>query len=508
MIFTQELKRSFKNHIAQRGGLYFKDHDLKSLESAILERAKSLSIDSMQAYYNYLIASEEKEDEFRELLNLLTINHTYFFRNEPHFKVLREKILPEIINRRSSFVKREALHVSQDTLHKQKPAIRIWSAGCSTGQEPYSIAILLKELIKDISEWDIYILATDASEQALSMARAGVYSNSSMKHVPEEYIDKYFTKIQAAGGKTEHAIDERIKNMVTFAFFNLMEDSFPSEFDIILCRNVVIYFELETTLKIMNKLHSSLIGSGYFFIGYSETLQFMPDKFQMVASEDAIYYRKPEKDAHIKKEVLIDEDSDVLDKALDELSREQAIAELEAEVNTKSLAPGKIEDILVEIIKLTHLKEYDKALGFIDEAIRIDEEAIEPYYLAAEILLNQGDTVKAREMIDRALKLNSLFAPAHYLLGCINIEQNKSEEAKESLKRAMFIEKDFLLAHFYMANIYRDQGDIGHAIREYRNTLKVLSKSSPFAIIAYSGGFNTATFMSLCKDNIERLKKA
>ena len=515
MIFSQEQKKEFKNYIARRGGLYFKDHDLKNIEDVVIDRVKALGNTSVSDYYHYLTMSEKKEDELRELLNLLTINHTYFFRNEPHFKALKENVLPGIIKRCLSSVNCETLDLLKGANDKTRPTIRIWSAGCSTGQEPYSVAILLKELIDDMSQWDVHILATDVSEQALSVARTGIYNDSSMRHVPEEYVEKYFDKIEPSFEQNnpnisqtsvKYEIRSEIKDMVTFAYFNLMEESFPSGFDIILCRNVVIYFDFETTFKVMDKMYSSLLGNGYLFIGYSESLQLMYGRFKMVCLDDAICYSKLRvREVPAQEKLAVS--NDALDKALEEMSRKQAIAELEAEFKDRPEDADRIESILAEAIKFSHLKDYEKALELTDAAIKINSKVIDPYCFAAEILLNQGRTEDAKERLKDALSINSLFAPAYYLLGCAYMEENNMDRAQESLKKAMFIEKDFLLAHFYMANLYRDQRSVEHAIREYRNTLKTLSGRSPGDIIAYSGGFSAVTLTSVCKDNIERLKE-
>ena len=246
MELSVDLKNRFKSFVAGRGGLYFKDHDLRQLEEGINSRMASCGLNTPAAYYNFLTTSQRREDEFRELLNLITINHTYFFRNQTHFRALKERILPEIIQRR--------LSASQ----QQRPSLRIWSAGCSSGQEPYSIAILVKELLENLAGWDILILATDASQEALEAARKANYSESSVKHTPGEYLNKYFSQKQTVGQSKQFLLRDEIKNMVSFGYLNLMDEDYPSGFDIIFCRNVVIYFELETTVKVMNRIHSKI----------------------------------------------------------------------------------------------------------------------------------------------------------------------------------------------------------------------------------------------------------
>ncbi len=169
-----------------RSGLYFKDYDLRDLEKGLMCRMCERKIDSPLTYYHLLTVSEGKEEEFRELLNHLTVNHTYFFRNEPQFKTLKEKILPEVIARKRNRM------IGNHREADGKPSLRIWSVGCSTGEEPYSIAIVVKEAIPDSKNWDIQILATDASTSALEAARKGTYGLNAMRLVSKEQKDLYF----------------------------------------------------------------------------------------------------------------------------------------------------------------------------------------------------------------------------------------------------------------------------------------------------------------------------
>lgn len=494
MLFSEELKLKFKNIINERCGLYFRDHDLKDLEKAISLRMNALSIDSAVSYYNLLLFSGRKEEEFRELLDLLTVNHTYFFRNQPQFKALKEVILPEIINRKLSQV-------------TEKPVLRIWSAGCSTGEEPYTIAMIIAEVIPDLKEWDIQILATDASTKALDEAVKGVYGVNSMRLTPEIYRHRYF-KIEQSKNSEKFKINDDLKQMVKFGYFNLMDQEYPGDYDIVFCRNVVIYFETETTIKVMQKIYESLNDQGYLFIGYSESLQFIADRFKMQDWQEAIYYRK-----YFAGEVAPKLATEELPEKIefDQIIAQLSCSEVKADAQAglpKEMPAGKIQEILVEIVKCMHLKKYSEALVLINEAVVLDKHNTEPYYLAAEIFMNQNKFAEAKHWLSLTVALNPLFPAAHYLFGCICIEEEKFEEAKESLKKALYLDKDFPLAHFYLGNIYKRQESVDSAIREYRNTLKGLLKNKLNDIIAYSGGFSVATLVSACRDNLERLKLA
>ena len=495
-----ELRRRFKDLMTGRSGLYFKDYDLRDLENALLYRMHERKIDSPITYYNLLMASEEKEDEFRELLNDLTVNHTYFFRNEPQFKVFKERILPEVIARKTDRMVKDPRGIDE------KPSLRVWSAGCSTGEEAYSIAIAMREAIPDLKKWNIQIIATDASTSALEAARKGIYGRNSMRLVSQEKKDLYFIDKGGDGRNAEYELRDVIKDMVRFDYFNLMEENYLMGFDIIFCRNVTIYFEIETTARVMDKICHSLDDDGYLFIGSSESLQFISNKFKMLDWEDAIYYRKC-KDKEVLSELKVDVPPRVeVDRVLEEISRKELEAQLKECTITEIQSAKNIDELLAEVIKHMHIKKYYVALDLIEKAHKMNRDAVEPYYLEAEVLSSLARFEEAKDRLKTALKLNPLFAPAHYLYGSLFSEEGKVEEAKKSFKKALYLNKDFTLARFGLANIYKNEGKPHEAIREYRSTLNILSKNALEDIIAYSGGFSAMAVAGVCRSNIERLK--
>ena len=502
------MRLKFKSFINNHTGLYFKDYDLKDLDGVIAERMRACSFDTALAYYTYITSSEKKDDELRELLNCLTINHTYFFRSEPQFKVLKEKILPELIERKKKMEKMGQSPSGTVPIFSVRPTIRIWSAGCSTGEEPYTIAMIIKDMIPDLESWDIQILATDASTQALDAAHKGIYSVNSMRLVDSHHKNRYFDEKPHAGPGAKYAICDEIKRMVTLGFFNLIDEDYPGKFDIIFCRNVTIYFELETTIRVMNKFAESLDDGGYLFIGYSETLQFISDKFKMMSRDDAIFYERTKSGA-VPGQFISQRPKPIelnVNAILEEISKAEFAAELK-DSTIKRRSP-EFDNRIVRAMKAIHAKNYKEALSLAEEALLLEKSVPDPYYIAAEVYTNQGKFKDAKDSLYAALNKDMMFAPAHYLFGYIYTEEGKTEAAEESYRRALYLENGFSPAHFSLANMYRDRHKTDDALREYRNTLNILSKLSPYDIIAYSGGFNAATLASACKDNIERLKMA
>ncbi len=212
----------------------------------------SMGFTNFQSYVDYLIKNKKPED-LELMLNKLTTNYTYFMREETHFKLLEETILPYL----------------EKT--KKDKVLSIWSAGCSSGEEPYTISMILKEYFgSKASMWDTRVLATDISQNALGAAANAVYDESSLKELPAGWKSKYF---RSAGQPGVYTVSNEIKSNVIFRTFNLMDPiKFRLKFDVIFCRNVMIYFDMATKEALVNRFYQATNPGGYLLIGHSEGL--------------------------------------------------------------------------------------------------------------------------------------------------------------------------------------------------------------------------------------------
>ncbi len=217
--------------------------------------------------------------EYESLLERLLTQETSFFRYPAVYEALEKKILPEM----------------QDRKFWESPrTLRIWSAGCSTGEEPYSIAVTLCESLKFVEAWEIEILATDISRRALRHAERGVYSKRSLQNVSLGQVDAYFT-----ASKHGYQVRPRIRRMISFAQMNLIEPVYVGKFDCIFCMNVLMYFSDDRRLAILRRFYEALEPGGYFLLGHAETLSNVPMKFEPIVYGDCRMYRKPAAaDAH------------------------------------------------------------------------------------------------------------------------------------------------------------------------------------------------------------------
>ncbi len=229
----------------------------------------SMGFSSFQEYVDHLIKTKKPED-LEVMLNKLTTNYTYFMREEAHFKLLTDTILPYLEKTKRDHV------------------LSIWSAGCSSGEEPYTISMLIKEYLgKKASSWDTRVLATDISQNALRAAANAVYDESSLRELPKGWKSKYF---RPAGQPGIYTVAPEIKSNVIFRTFNLMGPiRFRLKFDVIFCRNVMIYFDQATKEALVNRFYQATNPGGYLLIGHSENLnkQTTPYKYLRPAT-----YRK------------------------------------------------------------------------------------------------------------------------------------------------------------------------------------------------------------------------
>lgn len=274
---TNEEFLLFKSLIYNESGMYFKDTKKEFIQSRISKRLKTANIKSVYQYYKYITNNDEGKKELLILLDALTIGETSFFRNRPQFDLFREKVIPEII---------------EEKRRTDSKAIRIWSAGCSTGQETYTIAMECFEAMKKycfgraavpIPE----VIGSDISLSALETARDGIYSKERIDGIEEKYLKKYFN----SDGKNYKVLDQ-IRRYTIFDFHNLKNENGLRDLDIIFCRNVMIYFDIAEQKRLIDKFYNSLRTGGYLFLGHSETLQGIDNRFRFVYFNKGAAYKR------------------------------------------------------------------------------------------------------------------------------------------------------------------------------------------------------------------------
>ena len=269
---TNDEFKILRGLIHKESGIYLNESKKSFLMSRLDKRLKLLNMNSYFQYYKHVTG--DNEGELREFIDSVTINETYFFRNIPQFDMFREKVLPEVTERK---------RLTRDY------NLVVWSAGCSTGEEAYSIAMELAESIPDASLWNIKVVASDISLRCLDIASKGKYHSEKLRDVPEKYLPRCFRQ---TGEYFE--VKDHIKKYVVFDYHNLQHENNFQNIDIIFCRNVMIYFPTDEQKRLVARFFRILRNEGYLFIGHAESLQGITTngEFRFIYSNKGTAYQK------------------------------------------------------------------------------------------------------------------------------------------------------------------------------------------------------------------------
>lgn len=271
---TAEEFIKLRDFIYRKTGIYFEEHKKYYVESRIESRIKATGHDNFRSYFAWL-RFDVTGQELQELINILTVNETYFFREYYQLKCFAEEILPELLEKKSK---------------EKQQKIRVWSAGCSTGEEPYTLAIIMEEMLEDVERvtWEVH--ATDINTEVIEKAKIGLYSQRSVRLVPEEYKMRYFVR----RGEFYEIIPE-LRKKVKFYQLNLMDAAAMRRmmnFDVIFCRNVLIYFDDASRRQVALYFYEALTEGGYIFLGHSESMSRITPIFKLRRFKNAFVYQK------------------------------------------------------------------------------------------------------------------------------------------------------------------------------------------------------------------------
>ena len=446
----------FRDWIHQHSGIYLEDTRTDALRISLVARATRLGFDEYSEYFELL---EADEAEFRELMNLVTINETSFFRFPAQFDALRDLVIPEIL----------------ETKSRGSHAFRVWSAGCSTGEEPYTVAMTL----------------LDSSLDAESYRRAAV-----------------------AGG---HRPIEPVRRLVDFSYHNLVKEPYPlsllGNWDVIFCRNVTIYFRMESTRRVIDNLFESLNPGGYLFVGHSETLATISDRFESVQRGGVYLYRKPLRRRSFPvsdgtRPATFVRGIPAPAGALDPLrlpatthrAGTARTVQRPAAAARPDVAPrAGASDLADAAYAALGQGRPGEALKLAARALEVDPRNADALLVRAYAHADAGDFSAAIEEANAALAIDPQQASACYVLGIIGQQQGDLDEALRQFGRTLAIEPEFVLAHFNSANIHRSRGEYEEASRDYELTLRTLYVNPAGAWALFLGGFRNDLLAKTCE---------
>ena len=402
----------FSQWIALHTGLKIQQRDRKRLAKALQRRLQSLKLQTLQEYTDRLAHEPADGPEWQKLAQQLTICESYFFRDKGQFRLLRNTILPDLVAQQ-----------------KKRRVLRLWSAGCATGEEAYSLAILIEEILGPGHDWNVMILGTDISATAIDKARNGFYPQWSFRMVPSSVKQRYFQ--QSKGG---WQLNENLRHKVTWRVSNLLE-SFPSvqtgifDMDLIVCRNVLIYFVAEAIPGVIANFSASLRRRGYLMLGHNEMPPLQLSGLKHRIFPESVIYQSCQDEPPVRTptEATSQVCCTPVPAAVHPLPEKPAVA--------NTVSRDTVADALAEAQRLFRSKQYARALAKANLALQINHRDCEVLYLIACIFANQRVYERARDYCRQILQLDAFAVRPYLLLAQIAEEQDDIESAKTLLKK-------------------------------------------------------------------------
>jgi len=502
---SEDLLSQVNQKLTAEMGLYFPKERWGDLARGIAAAASEFDFQNIESFFRWLVVSELTRNQIKTLASHLTVGETYFFRESKSLEILEEHILPELIRSRRGIDQR----------------LRIWSAGCCTGEEPYTIAILLDRLLPDIKDWQVTITATDINPSFLKKASDGVYSEWSFRETPSRIKERYFKNRK----RDQFEVFPNIKRMVTFSYLNLAEDAHPSPLsntgamDVILCRNVLMYFGANQVNRAIQNFYKSLVEGGWLAVSPSEISSTLFSQFVSVSFPGAYLYKK---DSARRRKVEAHpyeagEASDSLQLPLNGFAPSAPAVPLskasEITVPSETATEQPQSTPYLEALALYEQARYrdvvDQLLAWLSRhqaGSSGEGPSAKAIALLARAYANQGLLVEALEWCGKAIAADKLDPGCHYLSATILQEQGQVEEAIKALKRALYLDHEFVPAHFALANLWLHKKNFVESGKHFRNALSLLRNYPQEAILPGSEGITAGKLAEIISSMAEGTK--
>lgn len=465
--------------IARTLGLHFPQERWSDLQRGLEGAAKEWGDADATASAGRLLSKPLTPSQLEVLAGHLTIGETYFFREKKTFAALAQQILPALIQARRG----------------REQRLRIWSAGCCTGEEAYSLAIVVHQLLPDLADWQVTIRATDLNPRFLRKAVAGAYGEWSFRDTPKDLRARYFSP----GGNGRHVVVPAIRQMVTFAPLNLATDSYPSPetdthaMDLIFCRNVLMYFTPAQARNVVGRFHRALVDGGWLAVSPTEASQALFPQFVAESSPDTILYRKDaaRPGGGRPPPAAVPEPPPPFFAPV-EAPRWQANEEPAAAAQPRRPAPSRPPPPSPEAARASRqlaqaLYEQGRYAEVADTLVPSADDA-PAFSLLARASANQGLQAEALAWCDRWIVADKLDSGAHYLRAIILLERGEAPQARSSLQRAVYLDPGFILAHFALGNLARGGKRPAEAEKHFGNALQLLARCQPNDVLPASDG--------------------
>ena len=489
-MIDEQTKESVCKSIAAHLGLNFPVTHWTDLERGIKSSCHELGVKTAESFISMMLSAQLPAGYLEVLATHLTIGETYFFRETPGLNAFSNHILPALVEQRRD----------------KEQEIRIWSAGCCSGEEPYTIAILIYESIPDPENWKISILATDINRNFLEKAINGVYSSWSFRDTAPRIMEKYFT----ASGK-DYRIHSHIQKMVGFSYMNLVEDNYPSaasktdRLDIIFCRNVLMYFTPDQISRVSHRFCQSLKENGWLITSPVEVSSVYFPQFSQVYNSEAILLRKQK----AEKRGILDHVF-TRSKSFQQVSKPPSTEVGKTKKTNQKKATGAAKTAIPEttVIPKTSLKDeaealyrsgrYQHVIALLKDLDGTSQSDPEIIMLKSRALANLGLLDQARQCMDQLSEVSHLGSGYYYLLATILQESMEADLAEQALKRALYLDPHHIMARFRLGNLARSKGEMQQARRQFKGIKEILIAMPEEEIIADSDGLTAGRLMDIC----------
>tara|TARA_B100000989_G_C19532792_1_gene471057 strand:+ start:1229 stop:2719 length:1491 start_codon:yes stop_codon:yes gene_type:complete len=439
-------------YIKNNYGIALAEHQQATLVCAIKKICNKFNYPDASALYLDMVDNVVTTQVMELLIDEITVGETYFFRDSKQMALLRNKLLPELI---------------QNKQQQQNKTLRIWSAGCSSGDELYSVAIILRELIADISEWNIHLVGTDINLVLIQQALAGKYSHHALRKVDNTIASRYFSR-----SGDSYQLTSEIMQMAKFSYLNLIDDYYPSfineinNIDLILCRNVFIYFSEPTIRDVLNKITQCLTESGVLMLGASDYWGENISGLEKLVADDVCYFQRGvltlndiiEAINPDKKKYTANTTHSVTGNRLNAEGEQEIISEV-----TNEDAQIKLDksDKLIQVFEQQHSKD-----------------SINAIVEASQQLATAGKVDEAIASCKKALEIDEMDINCNYLYGQLLAEKNLTEEAVSVFKKIVYLAPKMPEAHYYLGVLSFRNGNKDRAIKHMMNTVTLAKQKA------------------------------
>ncbi|HEY3973654.1 MAG TPA: CheR family methyltransferase [Candidatus Sulfotelmatobacter sp.] len=489
----------FRAIIAGRLGLQFDNGRSDRLAEVLRLRLDAQGAGNAAAYLTSIISSANGREELRALAAHLTVSETYFFRCPDHFRALQEVALPSRIRARNS--------------HRR---LRLLSAGCASGEEAYSLAILLREHFSEVAGWDLSIVGIDLNPTMLAKANAARYSSWSLRETADPMRNRCFRR---EGG--DFLLDERFRRMVSFEERNLAvegaSDWAMEQFDIIFCRNVMMYLVPDAVRVVVARLTQALAPAGFLFLSHAETLRGLSRDFHLRHTHDTFYYQKREGTNAIPEPPQALAPNPQLPIASLDISWVDAIRVASERINNLSQnssrhveanpSPARFEKgagqrgtaqfgFVLELLRQERFQAALEAFNGLPSAATADGDA---QLLRAVLLSNCGDVSAALTVCEQILSLDDLNAGAHYVVALCREHAGDYAGAIEHDRAAIYLDPAFAMPHLHLGLLAKRRGDLAISRRELEQARTLLPGEDASRLLLLGGGFGRETLMEFSR---------